>query len=37
MGESPPAQRRAYAGAVGLCELAFVREDGLLREHKGWT
>lgn len=29
-------QRRPYDGAVGLCEIAFVRRDGQLRSFGGW-
>jgi FkbM family methyltransferase len=27
---------RPYDGAVGLCEVAFVRDGGVLRAHRGW-
>lgn len=30
-------QRRPYDGAVGLCEIAFVRQGGLLRKYAGWV
>lgn len=29
-------QRRPYDHAVGLCEIAFARENGMLRAHLGW-
>lgn len=30
-------QRRPFDGAVGLCEIAFVRRGGLLRQYSGWV
>lgn len=30
-------QRRPYDGAVGLCEIAFVRRGGILRHFGGWA
>lgn len=29
-------QRRPYDGAPGLCELAFAKEQGILRSYHGW-
>lgn len=29
-------ERRPYDGALGISEIAFAREDGFLRSHKGW-
>jgi FkbM family methyltransferase len=29
--------RRPFDGAIGLCEIAFARRDGILRQYDGWA